>query len=365
MPKRKVVSVPRTAEHQSFEFVSYGRKGPSGTSRLNPGQMEQVARTVGKAPEVIVKVSGGARDAGGAKAHFDYIDRHGKLEIETDDGREILGKEAGAELVADWNLDLSKGQYRPKPRPGEKDTRPKVAHNIVLSMPGPTPAEAVLAAARKFARENFALQYRYAMVLHTDQKHPHVHLVVKAEHEYEPGKRLYVRKATLRAWREQFAQYLREEGVRANATPKQLRGRAPTGKKDPIHQRLKSIAEYEGLPAEDKAKRSPPKDSTFMRAKVEAVARELQDGVLRFEPGKARLAETRKTVVADWMATAATLRAQGERELANQVEQFVKGLPAVRTEKEQIAAGLLAQVDAQRQQGVTREAGEPPRNRGG
>jgi hypothetical protein len=364
MPKRKVVAVPRTAGQPTFEFVSYGRKGPSGARRLSPGQMEQVARTVAKTPEVMVKVSGGARDAGGAQAHFDYIDRHGKLDIETDEGREISGKDAAAELVADWNLDLSKGQYRPKPAPGEKDTRPKVVHNIVLSMPAPTPPEAVLAAAKKFARENFALQYRYAMVLHTDQKHPHVHLVVKAEHEYEPGKRLYVRKATLRAWREQFATHMREQGVAANATPAHLRGQAHTGKKDPIHQRLKSITEYDGLSDEDKAKRAQLKDSTFMRKKVEAVARELQDGALHIEPGKARLVETRKAVVGDWMATAATLRAQGESDLASQVEQFVRGLPGVRTEKERIAAGLLAQVEAQRRRAPVREGGEPPRKRG-
>ncbi|MGO9933142.1 MAG: hypothetical protein ACLPV8_15225 [Steroidobacteraceae bacterium] len=40
-------------------------------------------------------------------------------------------------------------------------------------MPAPTPPDKVLAAARKFAREKFA-QHRYAMVLHIDQKHPHV-----------------------------------------------------------------------------------------------------------------------------------------------------------------------------------------------
>ena len=84
-------------------------------------QVEQVARTVRKTPEVVVKVSGGARDVGGAKAHFDYIDRHGKLGLETDDGRSLVDKHAGAELAADWNLDLSKGHYRPKPAEGEKD----------------------------------------------------------------------------------------------------------------------------------------------------------------------------------------------------------------------------------------------------
>jgi hypothetical protein len=39
-------------------------------------------------------------------------------------------------------------------------------------MPSSTPPDKVLAAARKFAREKFALKHRYAMVLHTEQQHP-------------------------------------------------------------------------------------------------------------------------------------------------------------------------------------------------
>ncbi|MDB6043044.1 MAG: hypothetical protein JWM63_1595 [Gammaproteobacteria bacterium] len=76
-------------------------------------------------------------------------------------------------------------------------------------MPHPTPPDKVLAAARKFAREKFALQHRYAMVLHTDQQHPHVHLVVKAESEQ--GERLHIDKAMLRTWRDDFARLMREQ----------------------------------------------------------------------------------------------------------------------------------------------------------
>src|SRR5947207_6676124 len=310
MPKR-VVSVPRAPGQDSLDLVSHGRRGPGSTGGLTPAQVEQVARTVRKTPEVVVKVSGGARDVGGAKAHFDYIDRHGKLGLETDDGRSLEGKDAGAELMADWNLDLSKGQYRPKPAKGEKDTRPKVVHNIVLSMPGRTPPEAVLEAARKFARENFALQHRYAMVLHTDQKHPHVHLVVKAEHEFEPGSRLHIDKAMLRQWREQFAACLREQGVAANATPGYVRGRARSAKKDPIHQRLKALREHESLPPEMRERRRAPKESTFMRAKVEAVARDLRSGGLAPEPGKAKLMATREAVADGWLATGAGTACSG------------------------------------------------------
>jgi hypothetical protein len=54
------------------------------------------------------------------------------------------------------------------------------------------------------------------MTLHTDQAHPHVHVVVKALSEQ--GGRLNIRKATLREWRRDFARYLRDLGIEANAT---------------------------------------------------------------------------------------------------------------------------------------------------
>ena len=60
------------------------------------------------------------------------------------------------------------------------------------------------------------------MVLHTDQKHPHVHLVVKAENEL--GRRLHIDKQRLREWREDFARLMREQGIAANATPRAIRG---------------------------------------------------------------------------------------------------------------------------------------------
>jgi hypothetical protein len=331
---------------QGLEFVSHGRAGPSQRIHFGQEQIAQMARTVRRVPEVLVKVSGGGREVGAVKAHLSYIDRHGKLELETDDGRTLTGKEVAEDLVSDWNLDLSRGQYRRPPVEGEQDKRPKLVHNIVLSMPGRTPGHAVLAAARQFARENFALQYRYAVVLHTDQAHPHVHLVVKAEHETQPGKRLHIRKATLRQWREDFAQALRDQGVAANATPAAARGAMRNTKKDPIHQRLKAIAAYERLPDSTKQGRAPPMPSTFMTAKVLAVAKELAGGNKLFDSARSGLVSTRKQVAAAWQEAAMRLRSQGEMQLAKEVEEFVADMPRVQTEKESIARGLIAQVDA-------------------
>jgi type IV secretory pathway VirD2 relaxase len=58
--------------------------------------------------------------------------------------------------------------------------------------------------------------------VHTDQGHPHVHVVAKAIGER--GERLNIYKAALREWRRDFAQYLRELGVEANATERAVRG---------------------------------------------------------------------------------------------------------------------------------------------
>ena len=339
MPKR-IVMLPRSAGME-LDIVSYGRRGPGGTLRLKPEQIEQVKRTVSRLPEVMVKVSGGARDSGGAKAHLKYIARHGKLEIETDDGGRLQGRDVATDLVTDWQLDLCRSQYKPKPAEGEKDTRAKLVHNIVLSMPAGTPPGKVFAAARIFARENFALQYRYAMVLHTDQAHPHVHLVVKCEHETLPGKRLYIRKHTLRQWREQFAALMRDQGVPANATPRQIRGQVKGARKDPIHHRLRAVHAFQDLPDSQRAARRPPPGSTFMRRKVEAVGKALQAGRLPPEPGRARLVATRGQVEADWTETAEKLRRHGHGALARQVEQFSRTMPPVRTDRERIAAGLL------------------------
>jgi hypothetical protein len=359
MPKH-LVNVPRTSGLDGLDIVSHGRNGPAG-SVLSPEQVAQVARTVRRTPEVMVKVSGGARDVGGAKAHFSYIDRHGREPILTDDSRALTGKGAAADLVDDWNLDLCAGQYRPRPAEGERDRRPKIVHNIILSMPAPTPPAAVLAAAQRFARENFALQYRYAMVLHTDQRHPHVHLVVKAEQEFEPHRRLHITKPMLRQWRENFARCLRAQGVAANATPGPLRGRNRQPLKDPIHRRLKAVAAFHALPADAQTRVTPPKPSSFMRSKVEAIARQLQRGSLSPEPGRARLVEIRERVRSGWQSVADALRRQQLFDLANEVERFKAAMPPARTDQERIAAGLLAEVLAQRKREDGRATDAPRR----
>ena len=337
------VSLPVSGRLIELDLVSYGRRGRHTPLEFSRGQLEQIRRTVHGAPEVMVKVSGGGKSAAAVGAHLSYIDRHGKLEVHTDRGETLQGKAVSGYLTEIWNLEAGRGQYRPEPEPGKIDRRPKQVHNIVFSMPEGTPPAKLLSATQKFAREKFALRHRYAMVLHTDQGHPHVHLVVKAVSEQ--GERLYIRKATLRVWREDFAQYLRDLGVAANATPSQLRGRPKERLRDGVYRALKRG------------------ESTFMRRKAEWVARELQSGGLRAEPGKAKLLTTRGCVIHDWNATAAALRNEGEAQLAREVEAFVRRMPEVATGNERIAKALLAQVAAPRSRTLSVERERPMEDR--
>src|SRR5271168_3360610 len=207
----------------ALDIVSYGRRGAGRPVPFSREQIAQIARTVRRAPEVMVKVSGGANTVQGVAAHFKYIGRRGELEIETDDGDRLMGKDVTAQLIDDWDLDLDavRDNWDSMERGGRRN--PKLVHNIILSMPTKTPPARLLAASRDFAREEFALKHRYAMVLHTDQAHPHVHLVVRARDSEDC--RLNINKAHLRRWREQFASHLRSHGIEANASPAQIRGR--------------------------------------------------------------------------------------------------------------------------------------------
>ena len=333
MPKRRVAQVSRLNPGEALQIESLGRKGPSGNRlRLTPDQVAQISRTVRRVPEVVVKVSGGGRDAAAIGAHIGYIGRHGKLPIETDVGESLEGKGSSRALIEDWNLDALPQSERGGSARAVRSSRPKAVHNIVLSMPAKVPPEKVLAAAKVFARENFALQHLYAMVLHTDTKHPHVHLLVKAERE-DGTARLNIYKATLRQWREQFAQALRDQGIEANASPAQVRGRTSVPLKDPIRR-----AQQRGT-AGGRGPRGS--DSTFLQRKVRDVVSRIARGDRSvLDEGMASLSASRAAVVADWSGKADALDAQGEFALAKQVREFARTLPPVVNDARRIAAAL-------------------------
>lgn len=304
-----------------LDLSSYARRGLGHRDRLSPEQVAYISRTVRRTPEVMVKVlSKDSNNLRSVARHLNYIGRRGELELETEDGERLQGRDAGQRLVEDWDLDLSQDRRDSELSAGT-GRAPKLVHKIMLSMPPGTPARGVLEAARNFAREEFALKHRYALVLHTDEPHPHVHLVVKAMSEQ--GERLNIRKATLRQWRREFARHLRKQAIAANATDRAVRGAARGHKLDGIYR-----AGERG-------------QSTHIRRRAEAVAMELRNGGLRVEPGKARIAHTQREVIRGWLALSKIMASQGEAELATRARQFVVRMTPALTEKELIARELL------------------------
>jgi hypothetical protein len=173
----------------------------------------RIAATVTRrAPQVMVKVTGGGRGMAAIAAHFRYISKNSRLEIEDDRHVTHEGKEALHDLVEQWRVGgslIDEVGYR------------REAFNIMLSMPAGTRPDFVRQAAREFARVELS-DHRWLMVLHEHQANPHVHLSVRAESI--SGARLNPRKADLHCWRETFAEKLRGLGIDAEATRQATRG---------------------------------------------------------------------------------------------------------------------------------------------
>jgi Relaxase/Mobilisation nuclease domain len=261
----------------------------------------------------------GSNDLKAVGKHLDYIGRNGELELETDDGEHLSGR-VGRALLDDWDLDIDDVRRQASLAATKGRKPPKLVYKLMFSIPPGTPPANVLGAVRNLAREEFWGQHRYALTLHTDEPHPHVHLVLKAVSEQ--GVRLNIKKATLRHWRSEFARNLRLLGVEANATERAVRGETKKAKKDGIYR-----ASLRG-------------DSTYVRAQDEAVAAELLKGNTRVEPGKRTLVETRHRVENSWRSIATLLVKDGHHDLASDVRLFIDRMPATQTEKESVVREL-------------------------
>ncbi len=260
----------------------------------------------------MVKVSGGARTIAGVERHMDYIGREGPLGLEADTSEHLDGKGFERQLTVDWDLDLEAHE-----RQSERSIRgrkpPKLVHNIIFSMPLGTPSDKVLQAVQKFALNEWQLKHRYAMVLHTDDDHPHVHVAVKAVSEQ--GRRLNIKKATLRAWRQQFAANLRELGVAANATERAVRGETKTHRSDGAYR----AAQRAG--------------STYLRDRQQRILGEWSTDMLKWGDGEVKLAKTREEVVVGWRGVSARLKTDGDLELGESIDSFLAQMPPAKTEK--------------------------------
>jgi hypothetical protein len=250
------------------------------------------ATVVRRAPQVMVKVTGGGRGMRAIAAHFRYISKNGRLEIEDERGETVRGKESLRGLGDDWRYGGSLI---------EDISDRREAFNVMLSMPRGTDPPTVQWAAREFAKVELA-DHKYVMVLHDHQANPHVHISVRAESKH--GKRLNPRKTDLHRWRETFAEKLRERGVEAEATRQATRG---------------SSRNYDPL--------------WRVKAREEGRLRTARPST---KTGQQPVA-TRAEAVQAWTQLGSALAASGDgadRNLARSIMRFLQGIPASRAIEE-------------------------------
>jgi hypothetical protein len=248
------------------------------------------ATVVRRAPQVMVKVTGGGRGMAAIAAHFRYIAKGGRLPFEDDRGVVSDGKEALRDLVWQWQYG---GSYI------AETSHRREALNIMLSMPNGVDALTVQRAAREFAQAELG-DHCWVMVLHDHQPNPHVHLSVRAEGRH--GQRLNPRKADLQRWRETFAEKLRGWGVEAEASRQAARGQ---------------VRNYEPLWRIKAAEAGRPITSAREHSKSNPAA-----------------ARSREEAVEAWTNIARGLAASddpADHSLAQGIEQYVRSMPFVRT----------------------------------
>ena len=254
------------------------------------------ATVVRKAPQVMVKVTGGGRGMAAIAAHLRYISKNGRLPVEDDRGADRDGREAVQDLIDQWR---QAGSRIPEHSPRRE------AVNIMLSMPAGTSEIGLYGAARDFARAELA-NHRYAMVLHLHQANPHVHIAVRAEGK--DGQRLNPRKADLRRWRESFAERLRDRGVQAEASPQITRGG---------HRRTERLWQ----------RKARDKD----RGEAHDRRRDTAHG--KNEEAAPKLTRSRRDAARAWCEIAKALASSvdpDDRRLAASIVQYARSLPGVR-----------------------------------
>lgn len=291
------------------------------------GVRPRLVRVAGRAPEVMVKVTGRTRDPGHLRDHLDYISRNGALEMEDRDGAVIDGRAAVKELAEDWGAIAMSDPRRRANTP--------ISLSLVLSMPAETDPTIVRDAARAFAREVFADQFDYAFALHIDAPHPHVHIAVRTLGD--DGARLNPKKADLEEWRQVFAQAMRDRGVEAEATPRRARGVTRKAERTPLRKIRERHEAGLGEPAR------------VQRAAYREAAKAAFGGQTAQTPWETRLLERQARVRSLYLAQAQFLSRSPDttdRALGAKVETFVRSMPQPDSRRLALARELRATNEA-------------------
>ncbi len=343
----------RTTE-KAGENAGPNRKGQGGhAATISQADKARLARVVKGAPEVMVKVSKPAKhdkhgnpihvsratEAVRVAEHLAYVSRNGKLDLENDRGEIFRGRDEVAAVCREWLAAHDEDR-----RNGMASDRTRITAGIIFSMPAQVNAEAVKDAARALAEQEFKGRHDYVMALHTDTKHPHVHVTLRTVgHD---GVRLNLRKADLQHLRDTFAEKLRRRGIEAESTRRHARGATRKGEATPVYK----IRKRGGKPLVDAKKACE-------------VQRDLHDneGRLPQKPWDDALVSRRNRVMVTYDAAARILEQSDDptdRELAAATKAFAARLTDVTTQR----ASMAQSMEPKRPEGVGKADELPDRS---
>lgn len=308
-------------------------------ARPDSAVRSRLARIAARTPEVMVKVTGRTRDPGHLAAHLSYITRNGDLVAEDRDRCEIAGRDPVMEVARDWAIGQMADSRRRLNSP--------FSVGLILSMPAGTDAIGLREAAHQFANRAFGDRFEYLLALHTDTGHPHVHLTVRAL--ANDGSRLNPNKADLEAWRQDFADALRDNGIPAEATPRRARGVTRKAERTSIRK------------IRERAVASGGQHGTVHQGAHRDAAKSAFGGDRTARPWEQQTARRQRQIRGLYQVQAQLLQlsADGEdRALGAAILKFVRGMPAPDTQRLALARALRAANE--RVAAEAREQKEPP-----
>ncbi|AIR81579.1 nickase/relaxase (plasmid) [Campylobacter fetus subsp. venerealis 97/608] len=165
--------------------------------------------------EVVVKITGSAKDFEGLKGHIKYISRNGDIELFSSDNEIFTGKNDFKNAITNFNSGDKIPTKNELFTNGKKPKRETL--NFVFSMRDhlQAPANKIQEAAIKTLKEKFPNNY-FLAAIHNDTDNPHCHICLKITDAY--GKRINPKKSDLDDIRKNFALELNRMNIDATAT---------------------------------------------------------------------------------------------------------------------------------------------------
>jgi hypothetical protein len=340
----------KTASAARRDAVRSRSGGPGPAQRgavkfSSDAKAKNIKSVIRKAPEVMVKITGSSNGLQTVKHHLDYISRNGEVELVDEHGQSLHGKAQVRGL-----LEQIKASQIP-----ESGNKREFLH-VIFSMPAGTSDKAMREAVANFCQEEFSNR-RYVMAQHDDTDHSHIHVCVGTrdiDRADEP--RLSPRKADLFRWRQGFADKLREQGVDAaaserrhrfnhrkseHAVVRQIRADNPASaafnarraEAKAVERAMKASARPQKAFVGPPRPARVPKVTQGLRSELKAA---LAAGVRPANPAHERIESNRAQALAGWEKVAATLDASGDRELAQQVREFMQAGQAAPRSRNQV-----------------------------